>query len=81
MTRAIKIDPKRWYTLQDIVREGMFTWVSSFWSVRNFVKLDAQGKNVLKANITGTGRGKKYHFKGENIIKFIKAFEDGKARM
>lgn len=81
MTRATKIESKEWYTLSDIVTGGMFPWVSSFWSVRNVVKLDAKNKNVLNAIVTGRGRGKKYRFKGENIIKFVKAIDDGKIRL
>lgn len=75
MTRAMKTDPKGWYTLQDIVRGKMFPWASSFWSVRNVVQIDSKGKNLLKPNITGKGRGTKYHFKGENIIRFVKQWQ------
>lgn len=81
MTRAIKIQPIKYYTLQDIVRGGMFKWVTSFSAVRNVVEVDGKNKNILKCIVTGNGRGKKYHLKGENIIKFIKAVEDGKIRL
>jgi hypothetical protein len=81
MPKTIKIDPKGYYTLQDIVRGDFFPWARSFWSVRNAVALDSQGKNVLKALIQGEGRAKKYHFKGENIIRFVKAVEAGKVRL
>lgn len=80
-TKAPKIDPAAWYTLQDIVRSGMFPWCRSFWSVRNIVAMDRTGKNVLKAAITGTGRATKYHFKGANIQKFVKEWESGDARL
>lgn len=75
------IKPEESYTLQDIVTMKMFPWASSFWSVRNFVKLDSQKTNILKPLIVGKGRATKYHFKGSNIIKFIKAVEDGKVRL
>ncbi len=81
MTKQTKIEPQTWYTMQDIVRSKMFPWVSSLWSVRNLVALDRRNKSILKANITGTGRATKYHFKGENIIKFVKEFESGKVRL
>lgn len=81
MTRAKTIDPKTWYTMQDIVRHCMFPWATSFWSVRNVVTLDRAKTNVLKATVTGTGRGTKYHFKGEHIINFIKNVEAGKIRL
>lgn len=81
MKTQTKIDPQEWYTLQDIVRGKMFPWLNSFISIRNLVAQDRDNKNVLKANITGTGRATKYHFKGENIIKFISEFDAGKAKL
>jgi len=81
MTNKTKINPQDYYTLQDIVREKMFPWATSFWSARKFVALDKEKSNILKANITGDGRAKKYHFKGENILKFIKEFESGKIKL
>lgn len=80
-TKKTKIEPKETYTLQDIVRERMFPWAKSFWSVRNFVALDQRKSNILKPLIVGSGRGTKYHFKGENIIKFINAVDAGKVRL
>ena len=78
---ATKVNPREWYTLQDIVRERMFPWANSFWSVRNIVNLDKESENFLKVTIKGEGRGTKYHFKGENIIKFVTAVEAGKVRL
>lgn len=76
-----KIKAEGWYTLQDIVREKMFPWAHSFWSVRNVVKLDKEKANILKATITGKGRATKYHFRGENIKKFVSQVEAGKVRL
>jgi hypothetical protein len=66
-----KIINEEWYTLQDIVKSKMFEWATSFWSVRKLVEFDSKHKNILQGTITGSGRGRKYHFKGENIISFI----------
>ncbi len=76
-----KIKSEETYTLLDIVRSKMFPFARSFWSVRNLVALDQRSGNILKPLIVGTGRGTKYHFKGENIIKFIKAVDTGKVRL
>lgn len=81
MSKVKGINPQEWYNLQDIVRAQMFPWAHSFWSVRNIVALDRRNKNILKANITGTGRATKYHFLGENIQKFITEFDAGKAKL
>lgn len=75
MTKDKKVTPENWYTMQDIVRDEMFPWHKSFWSVRKAVIADKANGNILQAVITGRSRGKKYHFKGENIIKFIKLIE------
>lgn len=84
MTKATQkkkatIDPSEWYSLSDIVQSRMFPWAISFWGVRNIIKNDRT--NILKAMITGTGRGTKYRFQGKNIINFIKSVEDGTVRI
>jgi hypothetical protein len=81
MTKAVKVIPRNWYSLQDIVRDGLFPWVSSFGSVRDIVAKDIASRNLLKATIKGEGRGKKYLFKGVHIIKFVSAVEAGKVRL
>ena len=77
-TRATEVRPRGWYNMQDILREQMFPWVSSLGSIRKIVAKDAENRNILKTTVIGTGRGTKYHIKGVNIIKFVKAVEDGK---
>lgn len=82
MTKAVKIQDNTWYTLQDIVRSKFFTWTThTFWSARKVVASDQKQKNLLKPVITGKGTNTKYRFKGENIIKFVKAVETGNVRL
>lgn len=83
MTKELKskIEANEWYTMQDLVKGRVFPWATSFWAVRNLVALDSRKKKVLAPVVTGTGRGTKYHFKGSNIIKFVKLIEDGKVRL
>lgn len=76
-----KIDTKAWYTLSDIVNKKMFTWATSFWSVRNIVATDKYRANILRAQITGAGRATKYKIQGANIIQFIKLVEQGKVQL
>jgi len=75
-----KINPSEWYTMQDLVKRRMFPWSKSYSSIKNFVISDRKTKNILKATITGSGNGTKYHIKGENIINFVRAFESGEVR-
>lgn len=76
-----KIQIEKWYTMQDMVTGKFIPWATSFWSMRKIVTTDKKGKNILQAVITGKGRGLKYHFKGENIIKFIGEVEAGNVRL
>lgn len=76
-----KLVPSEWYSLQDIVRDKMIPWARSFPTIRRIIELDNKNKNILKPMIKGDGRAKKYQFKGENIINFVKAVEAGKVRL
>ena len=76
-----KVDPKEWYSLSDIVTKKLFTWSTSFWSVRNIVATDKYRANILRAQITGVGRATKYKIQGANIIQFIKLVEQGKVQL
>lgn len=86
MTTEIK--RKEWYTLQDVVKRKFFNFPSlpwknanSFYSARNIVNADKNNKNILKVTIEGTGRATKYHFLGDNIIKFVNQVEVGKIKL
>lgn len=76
-----KIEPKEWYSLQDIVTQKMMPWSSSFKAVRKIVTRDKENSDILRAQITGDGRATKYQIQGENIIKFIKSVEAGIAQL
>jgi len=79
MGKAIK--KEEWYSLQDVVKGGYLIGATTFWSARKIIKSDLKSGNLLKAVITGKGRGLKYRFKGEHIITFINAVEAGKVRL
>lgn len=76
----MRITPTQWYTMTDIHTYKMFPWMSSFWSVRKAVLADMQHDSILKAIVSGQGSGRKYKIKGENILRYIKAFESGKIK-
>lgn len=79
MAKALQIDPKRWYTLQEIVEGNMFSWAGSYWSVRKIVS-EGAGKKILCPMITGKGTNVRYKVQGVNISKFIRQVESGTAR-
>lgn len=80
MAKTTKINPLGWYTLQDIVQMKAFPWLPSYWSVRKAITTPKVTK-VLQPVVRGKGKNVRYQFKGENIIKFIKAVETGTVRL
>lgn len=74
-----KIDPERYYTLTDLLKEKLLPWLGAdIRRYRRFVTLDLEGENILKGLVTGRGRARRYVFKGENIITLIDAVNEGK---
>jgi hypothetical protein len=72
-----KVESEKWYKLIEIVELGLFPWCKNIKTVRNWVHRDKIGKNILKANIVGTGREARYHIQGKNIAEFVGAIEAG----
>lgn len=75
MTKAKKIDPKHFYTLAEIQRDGLLQDViptSDRRQIRTFIR-----RGMLKANTYGQGLGARYFIKGEWLITFIAKWEDG----
>lgn len=75
--KVAKIDPEKWYSLMDIVNDGLFPWCKTIKGVRRWVNIDKESKNKLRATIIGEGNLKRYHIKGSRIIDFIASMEDG----
>lgn len=79
---STKIDPEKYYTLSDLVSKNMFPWCGTdIRRYRRFVTADLENKNHLKPVIIGEGRMRRYQFKGNNIINFIKRVEEGAIRL
>ncbi len=72
MTENKQIDPKKWYWLYEIHREGLVPFIKSFATLKKWAE-----RGYLKATIYGTDRGRRYTVKGENLIKFLAKFEAG----
>lgn len=80
-TESTKLDPNKYYSLEELKRMEAFSWCRSAWARRKVVERDAKKDNYLKAIVSYEGRGTKYKILGANIIKFIKAVESGKVRL
>ncbi len=74
--KETKIVPSKYYTLVDLVSFRLFHY-TSLTKIREIVAQDRTTANILNPIVTGRGRGKKYLFKGENIIKFVKGIKTG----
>lgn len=75
------IDPDRLYTSADVHEAGFFYWRRSRLKVMGIITADMKDRNILKTKIVKgkTSNRTRYYIKGSNIIRFIKAFEEGKA--
>ncbi len=67
-----KIDPKKNYSLYEIVQGRLIPGVFSITVASNRVKSDFFKDNILKAKVVEGMRGRTYKIKGENIIKYLK---------
>jgi uncharacterized protein YeaC (DUF1315 family) len=70
-----KIEPEKYYSLQQVVDMGVFPDVISFTSIRDRVIEDLmlpEQKRVLKALKVGDKRGTRYLIVGRNLIEFLK---------
>ena len=77
------IDPERWYHLSELARMGAFPWIRSN-DQRTYARTvarDQQAQDILRTMNQGNGRGTRYKMKGENIIKFRDAVENGAYRL
>lgn len=73
------IDPKKFYTLGEIVREGLIPGVTNVPAASNLVKTDKMTRKILNGTIVTRGlKGMQYKIKGENIIKFLAILDDEK---
>lgn len=71
------IDPSRWYTIKNLRDEGLIPWRKSLPGIRQLVLADKGSKDILKTAIQGRGQNTRYHIKGDNLIRFLAAVEDG----
>lgn len=76
MSKNKKIDPKRWYSLNEMYRENLLYWISSRDAYRRAITTDMLGENILKTKTFGIGNGKTYRIEGKNIIKYLVYIED-----
>jgi len=73
-----KINPKKYYSSAAIVEMQLenFPWASK-WTFNEKLN-DPKWQKIFKPFIEQHKNSKTYKIKGENIIKFLKAVEEGK---
>ena len=74
-TTIQKVEAEKMYRAADIRRLGLFPWLkeSNHHGHSSAILNDKLGSNLLKARITGDGKGREYRIKGKNIIKYLEA--------
>ena len=72
-----RIDPTRWYTIKSLRDEKLIPWRKSLPGIRQLVLADKGSQNILKTAIQGRGQNTRYFIRGENLIRFLVAVENG----
>lgn len=73
------IDPKKFYTLGEIVREGLIPGVTSIPIASRLIATDLKTNKVLRGVRVPRGfAGVQYKVRGSNIIKFLTNLDDEK---
>lgn len=78
--KAKKIDPKRFYTLGEIVREEIIPGIDTIPKASRMAQTDAMTRKILQATVVPRGaRGVQYKILGRNIISYLVQIEDEKS--
>jgi hypothetical protein len=75
--KSIRIEPEREYGLMEIHEAGFFTWAKNQRTVQRIVEADRNGENMLKAEVSGEGRLRRYRVKGKHLKKFLEKYGPG----
>ena len=72
------IDPKRHYSLYEIVKLRLIPWVKTIVQASNLVRTDKLTNNFLDASVLTSSKGKivEYRVKGENIARYLAQVDD-----
>jgi len=72
-----QIDPDKIYTLNEIFTNRFFYWIHSIPTLSKWINKDIVGDNRLKAVKVPIKNGWRYYIKGNKIIEYLAAFENG----
>jgi len=68
---------KNKYDIERMMKENVFSWITSRRMYHKIIHTDMENKNILKTTITGSGKGKRYEILEKNIIKFHTVYGPG----
>ena len=68
------INPKKEYSLKQIIDERMIPWALHFQTLRKIISNDLKNKNILQAIWIGEKRGIRYRVMGDRIINYKKEY-------
>ena len=71
LTRDIKPKP---YTVTELVRMQAFPWARDHRTIIKMITEDLAGENILRAEVSGSGRQRRYQIHGTHIINYIQKY-------
>ncbi|KND51241.1 MAG: hypothetical protein ABA06_02935 [Parcubacteria bacterium C7867-001] len=74
-----KIRHDDWYSANRIYKEKIFSWITTYQSVVNYMK-HPRYSLILKPKVLGKGNGTRYRVKGENLRVFLDKFNRSELR-
>lgn len=63
-----------WLTLADLVELQLIPWARDARTIVRLIDADIAGAKILKAQVTGDGRQRRYLIRGSAITKYIKIY-------
>lgn len=70
------IDPEKYYSPSELMRENTFPWIKSIMTLMRILK-SQEGEILFKPIIQHLGKNKRYYIKGGNIIEVLQRAERG----
>lgn len=72
-----EVEPDREYSLVEMSEQRLLWWIKDIRSYKRILEADKKLDDILKPDVTGKGRRKRYKIKGRNIIKFLEEYGPG----
>lgn len=73
------IKPNEYYSPRQIHQMGVFKWIGSYETLKNYIKKDIEkGNNIFHTIRNGSGNGTRYLVRGATLINLQEETKKGK---